>query len=127
MRRALLALCVGVLLGGCATTRNIAQPDAEFLRTELEAGDHVTVVTTTGKTYRFDVTSVSDDTVYGRAGRTTYKIAFTMVASIEVEREHPVAVTSGVLGAALTIGLVAAVVAGLENMDDQNWDFCGGN
>lgn len=127
MKRSLLALTVALLLGGCATTRAFDQPTAEFLRTEIETGDRVTVVATTGKVYRFEVTSVTDDTLFGQGTQKRYKIAFAMIESIEVKRDHPVAATSGALGAMLTIGVVAAVVAGIENMSDQNWDFCGGN
>jgi uncharacterized protein YceK len=127
MKKLLLALCVGVLLGGCATTRNFEQPDARFLQSEIERGDRVLVVAKNGKTYRFAVTTVTADTLYGEGNRKRYKVAFAAIDSIEVERDHPVAATSGVLGAVLTVGLVAVVVAALENMSDQNWDFCGGN
>ena len=120
----LLAIVMSAMLCGCATTsRTWEQPEAETLQHKLKAGDRVTVVSSSGKTYRFEVTSFSADTLYGQGGKTRYKIAYSMIDSIQVERSRA---WPGIVGVTAVV-VVGALAVAVDNLNDQNWDLCGGN
>jgi hypothetical protein len=123
VRKLICAILLAGLVSGCATSRTWEQPEDRVLQQQVKVGDRVSIVATNGSTYSFVVSSVGPDAVHGRNGRKSYKIAFAMIDSIHVERQHA---WPGIVFVASVVA-VGAVVALIDNAESQNWDFCGGN
>ena len=109
-RNAVLAL---VLLSftACTTLQPIQDFSPSRIRQQVEVGDEVRIVTLTGATYQFEVTSVEADALQGTADSgKQYKVMFEAIKVIDVEKVSGWKTATGVGATVSTLAVIFVAI-----------------
>jgi hypothetical protein len=123
--RSMLAVCLIVMLGGCATMEYVpidrSQP--ESVQSHLSVGDTVHVRLQNGDEWQFRVVALEPDAIVSRDARIAYKdIDLLEVKTLDYKGTAKTAAAVG----ALALVFIAAAVIDAE-LDEDEEDYCDSN
>jgi len=102
----------------CTTMQPMEDFSPSKIRDEVEVGDRVEIIATTGMTYDVEVLELGDTFVMGRtdAGK-RYKIQYEAIKTIRVAEVSPLKTVGGI-GVTLYVVLIGLFIAWLASLDD---------
>lgn len=127
MWRAAVVAATLLCFTACTSLRPLEQVGPSQIKEEVAIGERVVIEASDGQTYDLEVTKLGDDALWGRAKTGKYyKVPFAAIKSINAEQlsgSRTAGGTSIVLGAALTVAVVVAILAVLDAFDESLEDF----
>jgi hypothetical protein len=107
----------------CTTLRPLEDFSPSRIRSQIEVGDDVRIVTLKGVTYELTVTGVQDGSLTGRAASgKRWRIHYEAIQYIEVEEADLVGTAGGLLTTVYVTAVViltAALISWSREMDDD--------
>ena len=95
--------------------RPIENPSPSTIRSKVDVGDDVHVVTKNGNSYELEITQVSEDAIHGTTPQgKRYKVPFAVIEAIEVSEVSGAKISGGIL-----LTLVALIGLGWYAWDEM--------